>query len=339
MPEILRTTAELEAFRPAWEKLWASDQDATPFQHPDWLLPWWHCFGQGDSRAIALRAVVVSQRANPVAFLPFYVYCEPDSNQRRLLLLGVGTTDYLDGVFSPECRLEHVQTALHALRDQGGWDEMYAGQLRPQSMLFRAMQRASDAKPFTGESCWRMRAVPMPELPVKIRRNAMYYRNRAMRRGALELRTADPSNWPEFFNALVRLHTAQWRKRGEPGVLADPRVLAWHREAIPRLQSAALLRLCSLHLNGEVLGVAYSLADPVGRRSRTQYFYLPGYSGKYAELRPGTVLLALLTERAAEEGTDIIDMLRGEEEYKKTWHAEPFPTHGFAIHSARRRNR
>ena len=40
MPEILRTTEELEAFRPAWEQLWAADPSATPFQHPDWLAPW-----------------------------------------------------------------------------------------------------------------------------------------------------------------------------------------------------------------------------------------------------------------------------------------------------------
>jgi CelD/BcsL family acetyltransferase involved in cellulose biosynthesis len=216
---------------------------------------------------------------------------------------------------------------------------MYAGQLRPQSKLFLALQSFSKAEWYSGESCWRMRAVSMLELPVKIRRNVMYYRNRAARLGSLELRTADSSNWPQFFDALVGLHTAQWRRRGEPGVLADPRVLAWHREAIPRLQARALLRLCSLHLNGDVLGVAYSLADPVGRRNRAHYFYLPAYSSRYAELSPGTLLLAHITERAAEEGTETIDMLRGEEDYKKIWHAEPFATFGFALHASGREER
>lgn len=324
MPEVLRTTAELEAFRPAWEELWAADPNATPFQHPDWLLPWWHQFGRRD-----LRAVVTQEQGRAIAFLPFYIYCDPDSRQRRLLMLGVGTTDYLDGVFSPECSAEHVRAALDTLRLEGGWDVMYAGQLRPESLLFQALQSSAPAERFTGESCWRMRAVAVPELPVKIRRNAMYYRNRARRLGPLETQTANASNWPQFFDALVRLHTDEWRSRGEPGVLADPRVLAWHREAIPRLQSHALLRLCSLHLNGEVLGVAYSLADPAGRRRRTQYFYLPGLSGRHAGLRPGTLLLAHISEDAAREGTEMIDMLRGDEDYKKIWHAEPFATYGF----------
>jgi len=48
MLEILRTTSELEWFRPEWEKLWSEDSNATPFQHPAWLLPWWHQFGQDD---------------------------------------------------------------------------------------------------------------------------------------------------------------------------------------------------------------------------------------------------------------------------------------------------
>jgi CelD/BcsL family acetyltransferase involved in cellulose biosynthesis len=221
MPEILRTTEELEAFCPDWERLWAADPNATPFQHPDWLVPWWHCFGQRD-----LRAVVASQNGKPMALLPFYVYRDPESHQRQLLMLGVGTTDYLDGVFAPECTVEHVYAALDALRLDGEWNVMYAGQLRPQSKLFQALRISSKAERFSGESCWRMRAVPMPELPVKIRRNAMYYRNRAARLGSLELKTANSSNWLQYFNMLVRMHTAQWRKRGKPGALADPRVLA-----------------------------------------------------------------------------------------------------------------
>jgi hypothetical protein len=44
------------------------------------------------------------------------------------------------------------------------------------------------------------------------------------------------------------------------------------------------------------------------------------------------VLTALLIERAALEGVRTIDMLRGEEEYKKFWHAEPAPTFAVALY-------
>src|SRR5439155_12718303 len=129
-------------------------------------------------------------------------------------------------------------------------------------------------------------------------------------------------------DTLVRLHTDRWQQAGEPGVLADSRVTAWHREAMPLLHAAGLLRLSTLRLNDEVLGVLYALADPPGRPERTEYFYLTAYSTERADLRPGTVLLALAIEEAARDGIVRIDMLRGDEPYNRIWHLEPAPTQG-----------
>jgi CelD/BcsL family acetyltransferase involved in cellulose biosynthesis len=324
--ELIRTTAELEAFQPQWNALWLEDPHAMPFQRPEWLLPWWHQFGQPD-----LRAVTVSQQGRLIASLPFYIYREPNSGERQLLLLGVGTTDYLDGIFSPDCRPEHVQAALDLLQTEGGWDVLHVSQLAPDSMLFQTLQRQSNVQRWNGESCSRMRAVTMAELPVKIRRNAMYYRNRAARRGSLEFTVADSFNCAEAFDALERLHTSRWQNAGEPGVLADPRVLAWHREALPLLQRSGMLRLCSLRLNGKIIGALYSLIDPPSRPERTQYFYLTAFSPNHADLRPGTLLLGFAIEHAAKEGVRTIDMLRGEEPYKKIWHVEPIPTYALTL--------
>jgi CelD/BcsL family acetyltransferase involved in cellulose biosynthesis len=336
MPEtykynLIRTTHKLEDFQSSWSALWQQDGNATPFQSPQWLLPWWHQFGTPD-----LRAVVISNQDRPIAFLPFYVYWDPHRKERQLLLIGAGTADYLDGIFAPECRTEHVTAALDLLRREGGWRVLYAGQLRRQSLLCQSLQLADDMRmhQFEGESCSRMRATPISDLPAKIRRNAMYYRNRATRLGRLELTIANAQNWPAALDALVHLHTTRWHNRGEPGVLADHRVLAWHKEAIPLMLQRGLLRLCSLLLNGRVLGIAYSLIDPAGWRGRTQYVYLIAHSIEHADLRPGTLLLALITERAASEGVDTIDMLRGDEAYKKIWHVEMNPTFCFRLDRA-----
>jgi CelD/BcsL family acetyltransferase involved in cellulose biosynthesis len=42
-----------------------------------------------------------------------------------------------------------------------------------------------------------------------------------------------------------------------------------------------------------------------------------------------------MIEQAAEEGIEWIDLLRGEESYKKLWNAEQEPTFGFAIQGRR----
>jgi CelD/BcsL family acetyltransferase involved in cellulose biosynthesis len=333
--EILRTTHEIERFQPDWTSLWNADPHATPFQRPEWLVPWWHQFGQQE-----LQAIVLSQHERQIAFLPFYIYRESNSSERQLLLLGAGTTDYLDGIFAPECRPEHVRTALELVQKESGWDVLYASQLRSKSMLFQALQQASDAgvQSFRGETCSRMRAVRMPELPVKIRRNTMNYRNRAARLGRLEFVVADQSNWSSSFDALVSTHTARWKSCGEPGPLWDQRIVAWHREALPQLEANGMLRLCLLRLNNEILSVLYSLIDPAGRPDRTQYFYITAYSSEHGKLGPGTLLFALAIERAAEEGVETIDLLRGVENYKNLWHVEHVPTYGFALRSAMREN-
>ncbi len=242
----------------------------------------------------------------------------------------MGTTDYLDGVFSPDCTSENVKEAVDLLCAEDDWDALYLTQVRPGSKLLEALEQlgGGESRRFATDSCSRMPAVPLSELPQKIRRNAMYYRNRAQRAGKLELKVANGSNWAEAFGALIRLHTERWRGRGEPGVFADERVTRWHRGALPRLERAGMLRLCMLRLNRQIIGVLYSLIDPPGRRERTQYFYLPAYSIGHADLRPGTLLTALAVEHAVHEGVQTIDMLRGNEEYKKLWHTERVATFG-----------
>ena len=170
-----------------------------------------------------------------------------------------------------------------------------------------------------------MPAVTIADLPQKIRRNAMYYRNRARRCGRLELVQADESNCKSIFEELRGLHTSRWKTRGEDGVLVDRRVINWHREAIPLLLRAGLLRLMALKLNEEFIAVLYSLIDRE-RDGRVQYFYITAYSPEHSELRPGTLLIAYAIEHAANEGVATIDMLRGDEGYKQIWHMEKMPT-------------
>lgn len=323
--EIIRTTAELEALAPHWSALWQTDPNATPFQSPQWLLPWWRSFGQ------ELRTVCVYHDDQLTGILPFYLYHESGNDHRKLLPLGVSTSDYIDGVFSPLCNAGSIAKALDLLCADDDWHALHLVQLRAGSKLLTALQRFGlhTGTRFETQSCSRMPASTLPELPTKIRRNAMYYRNRAQRAGNLEFSISEPSTLAGDFETMVRMHTDRWRERGEMGALADDRVVRWHREALPLLDSAGLLRLSSLSLDGKIIAILYSLVDPSSRPARTQYFYLPAYSIHHADLRPGTVLTALAIDHAAREGVDTIDMLRGEEEYKKLWHTEKTPTFGY----------
>jgi CelD/BcsL family acetyltransferase involved in cellulose biosynthesis len=325
---VLRTTAELEALTPRWIELWLSNAHARPFQHPAWLLPWWHQFGQP-----GLRAVTLWNGSELIALVPLYISSEPVSGLRQLLLIGAGTSDYLDGIFSPACSPEQVLAALETLGPEDDWDIASFTQLLPHSPLFQALRQLDDdiANSYAGESCSRRSAVTIADLPRKVCADVRYFSNYARGSGRLELAIADEVSWSEMFEALVDLHTERWQQAGEPGVLADPAVLAWQREAIPRLEASGLLRLLALRVNGKPFAVLYSLIDPPCRAERTQYFYLTGFSLSHAKLKPGTILTGRAIEHAAHEGVRTIDMLRGDDSYKKFWHIERVPTYGYTV--------
>lgn len=336
MPEdaeiaILQTRAELAALGPQWSALCRRDPHATPFQTPEWLLPWARQFARRD-----LRIAVIRQHDRLIGLLPAYVYTEPRRRERHLLLLGAGTSDYLDGIFASACATEHIRAALDLLRSESDWDVAYFTQLRPESRLLHALASSSTLRtePAASQSCTRMAAVHLESLPAKIRQNVRYYGNRARRLGSVEFHSAGVADCLKWFEILRGLHTKRWQHSGQAGVLADPRVIAWHRESLPLLARAGTLRLCTLTLNREPIAAAYALIDPPAHPARTLYVYLPAYSVRHAALRPGTLLMAQIIDQAAKEGVRTIDFLRGEEGYKHLWHAESAPTFGFSLHPA-----
>jgi len=134
---LLRSTAELHAMAPQWSALWRSDSHATPFQTPEWLLPWWRQFGCDP------RAVAIFQNGSLTGLMHFYILDEPENRTCRLMLAGVGTTDYLDGIFAPSCSPEHVRAGLELLWGEPGWDLFSVTQLRSCSKLLHA---AGDAR-------------------------------------------------------------------------------------------------------------------------------------------------------------------------------------------------
>jgi CelD/BcsL family acetyltransferase involved in cellulose biosynthesis len=326
--EVLRTTAELEALVSQWRELWSQDPNAKPFQRPEWLLSWWHHFGQPDLYVICMR-----HAGQLIGLLPLYVYADPQRNERQLLLLGAGTSDYLDGLFAPTCTPADLREALAAIAEQKTWDIAHFTQLLPHSLLHAALAQLDRATVhrYPGESCSRCPALPIAELPKKVRSDVRYFRNAAIGRGKLRMDIADASSWEPSLEALITLHSARWQESNQAGVLADPDVLAWHHEAIPLLQAAGCLRLYVLYLDAEPIAALYALIDPPTHPSRTECYYLVGHSPAHAELKPGTLVTAMASEYAANEGVRFIDMLRGDEAYKKFWHVEKVPTFGFSI--------
>ncbi len=299
---ILDTDAALTALAPEWTELWDRLPERSPFTAPAWLLPWWRHFGTGQPRVATLR-----RDGRLTAVLPLYVLDEPGG--RKLLPVGAGLSDYQDVLAEPGvdpspllhavlgrddgmsvCDLIEVPpgSALHRLTAPPGWTMQWGGG-SPCPVL---------ALPGSVEAM--AGAVPAGQLR-KLRMN----RHRAERGGGVMRERATAATLAGLQAELIRLHQLRWSAAGEPGVLADPAVLALHRDAAPGLLAG-----------GEVVAAIMALLAP-GRI----LFYLSGYDAAHAFISPGTLLLGAMLEDAVREGRTEAHFLRGKEGYKYAWGA------------------
>ncbi len=302
--EVLDSRAALAALTPEWHALWTRTPGATPFQSPHWLLPWWDAFGTD-----ALRVATARRGGALAGVLPAYVLDEPGG--RKLLPVGAGTTDYLDALgedAGPMLR------ALLARAEADGVGRCDLIEVPPGSALrgvapppgWRATWSDSSACP----------VLTLPGLPPRIRRSLRLGRNRAERAGGWAVEIAGPGTLDAALSALVGLHQARWAAGGEPGVLCDPAVLAFHGRAAPGLLRAGLLRLATLRVGGRPAAAMMALLGP-----GQVFFYLSGYDVAQRVVSPGALLLGALLDQAVAESRSEAHFLRGREAYKYAWGA------------------
>ena len=313
---VLDTLSELERLRPEWDALWRRC-DATPFQHPAWLLPWARTHAPDRTAALVWR-----REGRLEAVLPVFSWAG------ALHLAGAGPSDYGGALFAPgsEAGAAGLLAAAAGLADARGCATLDLPQLRPGDPLLDAPSPpgwASRVEP--GVVC---PVAPLlgPEgldaIPPHWRRKLAYAHRKVGRVGAFTVERADAGSLGEIWAALEAAHAARWRERGEDGgVLADDLLLRFLREAGPELLAAGLLRLFGLRLDGRVVAGLFALHD--GCRV---HGYLTGFDPSLGNLGLGSVLIGHAMREAAREGAGEMHFLRGQEPYKYTWGAVDAPT-------------
>jgi len=297
----IRLAPDPAALEPQWWRLWEQSSRTTPFQSPAWLLPW--------ARQFARESVILAAYDDEtlVGLVPLFRF------ERRLLLWGAGTSDWLDGVFLPGFDVAALREALLQLGEP-----LDLFQLPQDSPLLLPDDRYTAV--VAGEPCVAI-DLRLP-LPPKIAGNLAYYRRRAARAGI-----AGPSQLgPDQLDVLVDLHGRRWNSLGQPGVLRDPGVLAWHAEAMPQLAAAGMLRFYGLTIEERTVGALYAICA-----KRRTYYYLSGIDPEFASLGLGTILIGHAIDEARREGCTSFDFLRGREPYKYHWGGAEVPTAALRI--------
>jgi CelD/BcsL family acetyltransferase involved in cellulose biosynthesis len=305
----------LAALAPDWWELWRQSPNATPFQSPAWLLPWWRNLARGELRVLALRL-----DGRLVGLAPFC--CEQDERGRLARLMGFPVTDYQDFLVAPGLEQPVLALLSSHLSHADFWDILELAELPPGALALRMAAPASCSGSAARSGACPVLGLPdtadelMRAMPARKRRALSCARHRADRRGGIHVAAADANSVLEGFETLVALHRHRWSTRGEPGVLADPHVQQFHREAMPHLMRAGLLRLYVLHIDRRPAAAYYGFVH------RNQaYGYLTGFDPAFTFESPGVILFGHVALEAINEGVRMFHFLRGRESYKYGWGA------------------
>jgi CelD/BcsL family acetyltransferase involved in cellulose biosynthesis len=309
---------EIECLAPEWQALWRRVPNATPFQSPEWLLPWWSCFGNA-----APSLVTVRKGGHLVGLLPLYILGEPEC--RKLLPFGISLSDYLDLLADPVYP-ELADALLQSLFAVPGWDECYLPDLSPSSGLLAARCPSTLSEDRSvGQTCPVLRLPGAVEslrevVPRKTLRDLRQARRRTASAGGATVTAAESATLEAFMDDFFKLHQRRWHHAGGEGVCADPVVRRFHLIATKRLLNSGILRLYLLRIGASPVAAYYGFMA-----NHTAYAYLSGFDPDYAELSPGTQIVGHAIEEAIREGAREFHFLRGGEAYKYGWGAVDRP--------------
>lgn len=320
--KILHSPAEFHAISAEWKDLFLRCPDATPFQHPAWLLCWMEAFRPRDLIGIEVRE---GKRLMGVASLLIY----PRDGERVLAFAGGGVSDYLNLLAEPGSEslvLDRVLDAAQALPD---WTVLDLTDLSQNSALLQsALAREHTQK---HDVCY---VLPLPQTAEQLVEsltkrqwsNLRNARSRTQREGEARIERANSANAPEFMDDLVCLHTIRWNVLDQNGVLSDSRLLDFHRGVAPALLQDGLLRLYRMRLNERTIAAIYAFFH-----RETVFCYLQGFDPQFSRLSPGTQLMFAVIEDAVKLGLRRFDFLRGEEGYKLHWRPQGEPTYRIEV--------
>jgi CelD/BcsL family acetyltransferase involved in cellulose biosynthesis len=314
--DVLRTPAELESLRAAWDALADACFGTTPFQRPAWALAWTRHMQIETPRALA-----VHEGRDLVGLLPAFV--SGSTPRRAMSLLGAGISDHLDALAAPGFEPVVIDAMRGWLaRSRAEWDKCVFDELGPRALLRELCAPAGMRATIEPQSVCPVLRIPDEQAILEgavPRHHCAKLREahrRAERTGALVHARGDREEFPDALRTLFALDAKRWELRHEAGVLGDPRVRRLHEEVAAAFASRGTLRFYLVRMGGVAAAVIYAF-----REQRRLHMVLQGIEPALERLSPGLLAVGYAIEDALAEGVREFDFLRGAEPHKYAWGA------------------
>jgi CelD/BcsL family acetyltransferase involved in cellulose biosynthesis len=322
---VITDAAALADLRPEWRKLHAAS-GADLFLSWEWLKPWWHHLA-GDRELFIMLARDDDGLLRGLLALSLETTRVGFRRIRRLRFIGddqVGS-DYLDALIEPGWhRAVNRAFGAELVARKSDWDLLELRDMDQQSNtpheLLDALGDGFDMRSDAGLIC------PVqdfdPDLPLAdFMSQTSRFQNYTRRRKWLERQPdfrievcRDERTLQPALEHFFRLHRMRWHEDGGSSGIADARVEAFHRDAMPRLMAAGQLRLYTLWVDGQAVSSVYALIH-----GQTFYYYQAGMDPAWRSRSVGLVLIGETFADAIRSGLSRYDFLRGDEAYKSDW--------------------
>ena len=310
-----RDESALTELADEWDSLYQRCSTATPFASYAWLSSWWASYG----RPGRLELVLVRRDGRLVAAAALM-----RTRVGALVPLGAGISDHSDVLIDDTCP-EAARWLARALAATQRWRPIDLREV-PEPAAARRLLKTWPARTWRlpGSMCLELPAMSIVDLIGELPSGTAKTRRKKSRKidaAGIEYREVPAAEVTGAIRTLLRLHREQWRGRD----LNPEHVRARFAEHLMRALPAMVDR-------GQAIVVEYRTGDEVVAvhalllSHRAVCAYLYGIDPKLRDrIDVAQLLLGTNLALSVRLGRQALNLLRGDEPYKRRWRPRPEP--------------
>lgn len=319
---VIDTEAGLNTWESAWKQAYLDSGTDNMFLSWEWTVLWWKHYGAGH----ALRILVAEDEAGVAGIAPLMVTRGGPGTRWRGLVHFPGDeklADYSDllTVRDEQTVAEAVLEALRSWADWGAFelrrvpDTSRAGaalrtQLRGQGRLGAVSLECVSPYLTVGGTWGDFFASRSKALRQELRTSG----NHLSRVGTWGFDVCRGGELPAAREALYAFHLARQNRRPGTSIFADEPGQAFTRDLTELSPTGWGAEVSVVRVGTRPVSAVLAL-----RGRRTFYYWVPAFDANVTSASLGKLHLKLLIERAFAEGCAVVDLMIGNDRYKRDW--------------------
>ncbi len=318
----VRTLEEFASLKQPWNALLEKSASHVPFLRHEFLFSWWQTLGGGEWEEGELHIITARNDAGVLTGIaPLFSTTGPDGHPIMMFLGSHEIADYLDFIAPVPILETFIEGCLRFLANDSAfeWKRLNLYNLPGHSPSIPALKKAADSSRWKYDDTM-LQPAPLINLPAdwetylaalkKKQRHEIRRKIRRAEQADLPIRwyiAEDDALLDDEIEAFFYLMSQDKAK----AAFLTPKMRRQMRKIIRLAFENQWLQLAFIEIGGNK-AAAY-LNFSFGNRV---WVYNSGINYGFGKYSPGWVLLGYLIRKAIEDGYEIFDFMRGDEEYK-----------------------